>query len=296
MHQAKYMCLVMITVTSSVIAGTDVMFIEPPCDIPQGDDACWLPFDEPLYFVQWNKSDGGTDDYYAVKVYDRPVPWWKANRDAQSMGGSLAQITSLGENNHIYFIAVNTPGAFTHGFGPWIGAFRCPPQGGDPTAGWTWCIEGLPGITFGSDYENFPAGELDGSVVLPWRACLEGTGGPSGFWAQVLPTPQAGSAVHSAVIELPLIALVDCNENGIPDSNEILDGAADVNGNWVPDECDCLADLSGDRIVNVPDLLEVLDSWGSDVDAGDRGDVNWDGVVDVGDLLSVIGAFGRCPF
>ena len=267
-------------------------FIEPDCDVPQGDDACWMPPMEPLEFVEWDGDDGGTGDYYAIRVYDRAIPWWQANRDAQALGGHLAQITSTGENNHIYYLALNTIGAWSDQYGPWIGAFRCPPQGGDPTAGWTWCKGELPAL----DYMNFPAGELDGATVLPWRVCFDASSGPSSFWAQALPTPQAGANVHSAVIELPLAAINDCNQNGVPDSNDIFAGAPDINGNMVPDACDCLSDISGgDHQVDGADLAIILLSWQDTGPFGVAGDVNWDGVVDAADLGQLLIAWGPCP-
>ena len=53
----------------------------------------------------------------------------------------------------------------------------------------------------------------------------------------------------------------------------------------------CDADLNGDSVVNVIDLLEVIDFWGlSDVPA----DINDDGVVDVIDLLLLVSVWGPC--
>jgi hypothetical protein len=53
----------------------------------------------------------------------------------------------------------------------------------------------------------------------------------------------------------------------------------------------CDADLNGDSVVNVIDLLEVIDFWGLlDVPA----DINDDGVVDVIDLLLLVSVWGPC--
>ena len=49
------------------------------------------------------------------------------------------------------------------------------------------------------------------------------------------------------------------------------------------------ADVNGDGVVNVLDLLAVIAAWGS---PGGPEDVNSDGVVDVLDLLAVIAAWG----
>lgn len=53
----------------------------------------------------------------------------------------------------------------------------------------------------------------------------------------------------------------------------------------------CPADINGDSLVNVVDLLAVINAWGS---GGGPADVNGDGVVNVGDLLAVINAWGAC--
>jgi len=85
----------------------------------------------------------------------------------------------------------------------------------------------------------------------------------------------------------------DCNENGIGDVCDIADGVSeDINGNEIPDECDCLADVVVDGEVNINDVLVTISSWGT---SGPLGDVNYDGIVDVEDLLIVISAWGPCP-
>ena len=59
----------------------------------------------------------------------------------------------------------------------------------------------------------------------------------------------------------------------------------------VPDECQCLADIVPDGIVNVTDLLAVIAAWNTN---GGSADVNGDGIVDVADLLQVIASWGDC--
>jgi len=53
----------------------------------------------------------------------------------------------------------------------------------------------------------------------------------------------------------------------------------------------CAADVYGDGIVDVTDLLDVLSAWGSD---DVYADVNGDDIVDVLDLLMVLGDWGPC--
>ncbi len=54
----------------------------------------------------------------------------------------------------------------------------------------------------------------------------------------------------------------------------------------------CPADLDGDGLVGVGDLLVVLSNWGA---AGGPGDLSGDGTVDVQDLLTLLAAWGACP-
>lgn len=56
---------------------------------------------------------------------------------------------------------------------------------------------------------------------------------------------------------------------------------------------ECSADLNGDGVVDVSDLLNLLSHWGP-CDACSA-DLNGSGVVDVSDLLELFGAWGTCP-
>ena len=53
---------------------------------------------------------------------------------------------------------------------------------------------------------------------------------------------------------------------------------------------ECPADITGDGVVDVLDLLQVLSQWGGSGTA----DITGDGVVDVLDLLEVLSAWGPC--
>jgi len=55
----------------------------------------------------------------------------------------------------------------------------------------------------------------------------------------------------------------------------------------------CPEDINGDDVVDVTDLLEIIDSWGTCTTCD--ADINEDGVVDVTDLLMLIDAWGSCP-
>ncbi|MEY3025512.1 MAG: hypothetical protein RLZZ238_409, partial [Planctomycetota bacterium] len=57
--------------------------------------------------------------------------------------------------------------------------------------------------------------------------------------------------------------------------------------------CDCLADLTGDGIVNGADLSIVLSSWGPAGPTG-TGDVTHNGTVDAADLAVLLSSWGIC--
>ena len=67
-----------------------------------------------------------------------------------------------------------------------------------------------------------------------------------------------------------------------------------VDGPGVPCETTppCPADVDGDGIVAVNDLLTVVGLWGQ---AGGIGDIDGDGTVGVNDLLEIVGSWGPCP-
>lgn len=87
----------------------------------------------------------------------------------------------------------------------------------------------------------------------------------------------------------------DCDGDGMPDAVEIAAGAADVNGNGVPDSCDCPSDTDQDGRVAAEDLSVVLFAWGSSGPKATVADVNRDGTVDGEDLSAVLAAWGACP-
>ena len=83
---------------------------------------------------------------------------------------------------------------------------------------------------------------------------------------------------------------VFCGNNPTDIQGDWIDGG----GNSFEDTCDvpdCPADVTGDSLVNVSDLLFVIDAWGSDDPVAD---ISADGIVDVVDLLEVVGNWGSC--
>ncbi|MBG79744.1 MAG: hypothetical protein CMJ39_03415 [Phycisphaerae bacterium] len=87
----------------------------------------------------------------------------------------------------------------------------------------------------------------------------------------------------------------DCNDNGKPDGCEISMGLVDdMNGNQIPDECECLGDSNLDGKIDIDDLLKLLGYWGACEGCTDV-DLNGDGRVDIEDLLRLLELWGDCP-
>lgn len=85
----------------------------------------------------------------------------------------------------------------------------------------------------------------------------------------------------------------DCNTNGLLDECDISEGeSSDNNANGVPDECECLADFDGSDTVDAFDLALLLGSWGPC--PGCPADIDGNGVVDAFDLAQLLGSWGPC--
>ena len=104
---------------------------------------------------------------------------------------------------------------------------------------------------------------------------------------------------------------VDLSELSLAGGNHILEVDVVDPTSWVRDEAarsthmtghsqwivqvtapTCPEDINGDEVVDVSDLLEIIDSWGTCATCD--ADINADGIVDVTDLLMVIDAWGAC--
>ncbi len=135
-----------------------------------------------------------------------------------------------------------------------------------------------------------------------WLACNRPEAPPSNFWGG------AGTLIGCTICnegcrQLACDALSandapcggDCNTNGTIDVMEVLSGiASDYNANWIPDACECLADLNSDNTVGAADLGLLAAVWG-DSATFPMADINHDGSVDANDLGLLLGAWGPCP-
>jgi hypothetical protein len=85
----------------------------------------------------------------------------------------------------------------------------------------------------------------------------------------------------------------DCNADGIGDVCELAAGEPDINQDSILDECQCLADLFADGVVNGADLGVLLSQWGLTTQVV-AGDINRDGTVNGADLAILLSGWGPC--
>jgi hypothetical protein len=86
-------------------------------------------------------------------------------------------------------------------------------------------------------------------------------------------------------------APADCDHDGINDLIEIFNGAPDLNGDGIPDNCPaaCPADFNHDGMVNAADLATLLNAWGTPA-----ADLSGDGNTSAPDLAALLNAWGPC--
>lgn len=109
--------------------------------------------------------------------------------------------------------------------------------------------------------------------------------------APALPVAFANYAGQLVAIDRTL----DCDANGVPDTLDVATGALpDDNGDGVPDECQCVSDLSGDGTVSALDLAIVLAEWGTAGSDDFHADLDGSGIVDALDLARVLSDWGTC--
>jgi hypothetical protein len=258
-------------------------------------DSCELP-------VQWRIEDGGNGHWYQVRLNPGGETWFQCRDRALADGGHLATATSSAENLFIFDLASQTYGAFnsnTIQAGPFLGGYQ-PIGAGEPAAGWQW----VTGEPWG--FAPWAGGQPDND-----GGCGQAPGDRTGEhylqfiyassnWNDMSAAATCfGGSKPSFVVEWS----ADCNEDGIVDYGQILDGTfADTNANSVPDCCDagvscdpCPGDLNDSHAVDAEDLAYILFAWGTDGGKTPEADINRDGAVDANDLSTVLGSWGACP-
>ncbi|MBX3199705.1 MAG: hypothetical protein KF894_16335 [Labilithrix sp.] len=100
---------------------------------------------------------------YLVRVYLLAVSWDAASDDAVKAGGHLVTITSAAEEAFVAALIGSVPTAMNDTYGPWIGAYQPPGDGGqEPADGWVWVtgepwaytrwVDGEPNDTGGQEH------------------------------------------------------------------------------------------------------------------------------------------------
>lgn len=85
--------------------------------------------------------------------------------------------------------------------------------------------------------------------------------------------------------------ILDCNNNGTPDTVDIANGAVDSDADLVLDSCEFrVGDLNLNGIIDSADVSIMLGWWA--VPSPLYGDLNLDGIVDAMDLGIILGRFG----
>jgi glucose/arabinose dehydrogenase len=104
-----------------------------------------------------------------------------------------------------------------------------------------------------------------------------------------------GSGSNGSILKIvPTGSIADCNNNGHPDCADITLGrSADVNGDGIPDECQCFADFNADTVVDFFDYLDFVAAFSV---SGPGADFNGDTTIDFFDYLDFVAAFSNgCP-
>ena len=239
--------------------------------------------------VQWKVSDGGNGHWYQLMSTATWIDFAAASSLSAQRGGHL--FTGCGSE---FDAAVAITGALSpeswhfdspdQWLGPWIGL-----QLVGNTWGWvdgTTCAFDRWDLSRGQPNWNSPGGE---TVVFLY------TFGPQ-------PLARAHDVTTLRVTRSLLMEWsADCNNDGIVDYGQILDGTfPDANGNGVPDCCDgvgscCPGDVASDGMVDGVDLAAVLSQWGTQGSGTFNADIDGSGLVDGGDLALVLGGWGPCP-
>ena len=93
---------------------------------------------------------------------------------------------------------------------------------------------------------------------------------------------------------VPAVALVDCNGNGISDSVDISNGAADADSDGKLDSCETrYGDLNLNGVIDQQDVYILLGWW--DIPNPLAGDLNGDTHTNAEDLGMLLARWGLVP-
>lgn len=164
-------------------------------------------------------------------------------------------------------------------------------------------VVGAPGLEVsgqlrGGAFLYLDGAALDGVLANPGPTgfLLAGTRVACSATSVIAAAPTANSGLVPQAGRLYVLDRTrDCNSSGVPDAIEIANGVlVDGNGDGIPDDCQCLPDLSRDGQVTAGDLSLLLALWGTDGSGAIDADIDNDGIVGPGDLTILLGSWGPC--
>jgi hypothetical protein len=225
--------------------------------------------------VQWKVSDGGNGHWYELRELPNRPTCAQAAAMAQASGARLVALEDASENN--FFKNLRCSQAKQHLSG-WQDLSRV---GGL----WVW------GSGESFEYQSWSPGQPDGggTATIDWS-------GPNGQ-CDSLTWGDEGCETGNLPSSLFLEWSADCNNDGIVDYGQILDGTMeDANSNGIPDVCEITcsdADLYRNGLVDGADLGILLSEWGP-ATASTTSDLDGDGTVGGGDLGLMLSYWGNC--
>ncbi len=216
--------------------------------------------------TQWTVEEGGNGRWYQpVTVVD--ATWTDARIMAETAGATLASVTSAEKTIMLNQLMLGWTWAYVGGI--------------NVDGAWSW----LNGDEW--EYANWVPGNPGNDpneVVIELRIFGD---------INDIDPDRVYESHYRAILEWS----ADCNNDGIVDYGQILDGTyADEDGNGVPDCCEgaCPGDLNGDDRVDSADLGLLIAAWNTDGSIVAGSDINEDGIVNAADLGLQIGNWGDC--
>ncbi len=237
--------------------------------------------------VQWRVEDGGNGHWYG-RLDLVASSWDDCRVSAHAIGSDMVSVQSAAEADVVRTV-LDASGVLDRQY--WLGGRA--PAGSVGTSGWSWA-DGAK-WSFSNWGQGFPNNSPGPARYLVEHA---NPNAPVPGWDDYGDS-DAWCCVAGAIIEWS----ADCNDDGIVDYGQILNGTfADTNENGVPDCCDagetctpCPGDVTENGLVDGVDLSLVLSLWGTNGQKFPRSDTNADGIVDANDLAIVLSGWGNCP-
>ncbi|MCH2160351.1 MAG: hypothetical protein MK085_00610 [Phycisphaerales bacterium] len=243
------------------------------------DGTCLAP-------VQWRTEDGGNGHWYEVVGMGDTLCWEDASAFANSQGGYLATPVTFEED----MILKSLLQGIEYGTGTYIGGFQNvdSPDYSEPSGGWEW-VSGEPW-----SYQNWHPGEPVNSYGGEDFLAAD-FNGPTYGWFDIGGPDAPQGPCNKSVLAIEYSA--DCNNDGIVDYGQILDGTlSDDDGDAIPDICEaCPGDIAQNGVRDAADLGILLALWGTNGKNNPAADINQDGMINASDLGLLLGYWGPCP-